>query len=136
MDNSNYNSLTQQLISDGIIPGDINNEENFFSAKLKEENVEEVPKKRINSYDLEFVNNAFKDKNIKGAKKLIYKIFPALYKAHLAKIALTKLLDLNIDAKTLLDKTIPYGEADLRYKDLIEYLKCANEVQNYLKKKD
>ena len=43
--------------------------------------------------------------------------------------------ELNIDTKALLDKTIPYGESEGRYKDLIKYLNYANEIQTRLKKK-
>ena len=48
---------------------------------------------------------------------------------------MSKLLELNIDTKTLLDKTIPYGEGEARYGDLIKYLNFANEIQTRLKKK-
>ena len=65
----------------------------------------------------------------------LYKFFPKLYKAKLIKESMSKLLELNIDTKTLLDKTIPYGEGEARYGDLIKYLNFANEIQTRLKKK-
>lgn len=68
-------------------------------------------------------------------ENLFFKFFPKLYKAKLVKDAMNELLELNIDAKTLLDKTIPYGENDIRYQDLIKYINCANEIQTNLKKK-
>lgn len=118
-------------------------------------------KKRINRYDLEIIqkdniSSAINFKTVallkilkriidfkKRKKKqsevklenLFFKFFPRLYKAKLVKDALTQLLELNVDAKTLLDKTIPYGEADIRYKDLVKYLNYANEIQTNLKKK-
>ena len=65
----------------------------------------------------------------------LYKFFPKLYKAKLIKESMSKLLELNIDTKTLLDKTIPYGEGEARYGDLIKYLNFANEIQTRLRKK-
>ena len=38
-------------------------------------------------------------------------------------------------SKTLLDKTIPYGENELRYGDLVKYLNYANEIQTRLREK-
>ena len=118
-------------------------------------------KKRINQLDLEIIEKDsikntinfktvallkvlkklvdFKEKNAKKRnfklENLFFKFFPKLYKAKLVKDAMNELLELNIDAKTLLDKTIPYGENDVRYQDLIKYINCANEIQTNLKKK-
>lgn len=147
MGNSNYNSLTQKLILDGIIPSEDNNE-NFFEKNMQQKTtdspIEEMdktqipPKKRLNNYDLELINKADKEliNNEIGIKKFIYKLFPKLYKARLIKEAMENFLELNIDPKTLLDKTIPYGEAEIRYKDLVKYLKYATEIQGRFNSKD
>ncbi|MBQ8476273.1 hypothetical protein IJ531_04340 [bacterium] len=169
MENSAYNSLTQKLIQNGIIPSNnaIEDNSNFFEAAatnpiVEEENIEEHKnKKRINQYDLDLISednisntinfktvaslkvlkrfldfkqNKAKKRNLK-LENLFFKFFPRLYKAKLVKDAMNQLTELNIDAKTLLDKTIPYGESDTRYEDLIRYLNCANEIQTNLKKK-
>lgn len=119
---------------------------------------EEINRKRLNNYDLELlkdnkektkVHQSFKiikrflnfKENMaqKGQSKLserfFFTFFPKLYKAKLVKDAMAKLNELNIDTKTLLDKTIPYGEGENRYKNLIKYLNYANEIQTNLKKK-
>ncbi|MBR2069404.1 MAG: hypothetical protein IJ877_06545 [Candidatus Gastranaerophilales bacterium] len=168
MENSAYNSLTQKLIQNGILPSE--NEENasnFFENTSTNPIIEEETeqknknKKRINQYDLDiiekesisntinfktvallkvlrrfidFKENKAKKSNLKF-ENLFFKFFPKLYKAKLVKDAMNQLLELNIDAKTLLDKTIPYGESDTRYEDLIKYLNCANEIQTNLRKK-
>ena len=172
MENSRYNSLTQRLIQNGILPSDINESGNFFEASKNDplsdiEEIKEVEenknknKKRINQLDLDlieketisntinfkniallkilkrfidFKQNKTKQKNLK-IENLFFKLFPKLYKAKLVKDAMNELLELNIDAGMLLDKTIPYGENDIRYKDLIKYINCANEIQSNLKKK-
>jgi len=121
-------------------------------------------KKRLNEYDLDLIKNHSADdllskslniqtlaslkllKNFFNSDKkenkikyqignLFYKLFPELYRAKIVKDAMTQLIELGIDTKTLLDKTIPYGESDMRYEDLIKYLSCANKVQTKLKKK-
>lgn len=143
MGNSNFNSLTEQLISDGILSS--KNNENFFekntftAVDTPIETVEKpLPKKRLNNYDLELINNSNEEliNKASGFKRIIYKIFPKLYKAQLIKEAMEKFLELNIDPKTLLDKTIPYGEAEIRYKDLVKYLKYATEIQGRFNSKD
>ena len=166
MENSNYNSLTQKLIQNGILPSDNTQNSNFFEmqstnpiAEIKNTK-ENKNKKRINRYDLdilekESISNTINFKTVallkllkrfidfkqSRAKKnnlkfenLFFKFFPKLYKAKLTKDALNQLLELNIDAKNLFDKTIPYGENDIRYQDLIKYINCANEIQTNLKK--
>ncbi len=164
MENSAYNSLTQKLIQNGIIPSSEAEGDNFFEVQsnpiIKEE-IEPKNKKRINQYDLDiiekdsisntinfktiallkvlkrfidFKQNKAKKNNLK-VENLFYKFFPKLYKAKLVKEAMNQLFELNIDAKTLLDKSIPYGESDSRYEDLIKYINCANEIQTNLKKK-
>ncbi len=123
----------------------------------KNENVNPV-KRRINEYDLDLIRNAgfnsnkytqspFKTFiniiNFKKTNKTSYgfyemilsKFFPKIYSAKLIKKTISKIFELDIDAKTLLDKTIPYGENNTRYEDLIKYLNCANELQTKLKKK-
>ena len=46
---------------------------------------------------------------------------------------MSKFAELNIDTQTLLDKTIPYGENETRYEDLVKFLNYANELQTRLK---
>lgn len=182
MDNQQYNSLTEKLIQNGILSSQenkndsSNNINNMFGIEPDEDmshspfNVnsikneikkEEKPRKRINQYDLELLQNSQQDNsnrhniaifdiikrflNIKEAmlnngsgnnlEIFLYKFFPKLYKAKLIKESMSKLLELNIDTKTLLDKTIPYGEGEARYGDLIKYLNFANEIQTRLRKK-
>lgn len=139
MGNSDYNSLTEIL--DGLMTSQ---NENFFEQKQEvidspfEEKTSDIPKKRLNNDDLELINKSTEEKikKVSGLKKIIYKFFPRLYKAQLIKEAMAKFLELNIDPKTLLDKRIPYGEAELRYKDLVKYLKYAAEIQTRLNSKD
>jgi len=102
----------------------ISNTINFKTVALLK-----VLKKFINSKE-----NQAKKSNLK-IENLFIKFFPKLYKAKLVKDAMNQLLELNIDAKLLLDKNIPYGENDSRYQDLIKYINCANEIQINLKKK-
>lgn len=114
-------------------------------------------KKRINQYDLEILQDIQakdvinfktvaslnmlqslihpKKKGMNKLENLFFKLFPRLYKARLVKDALSELSKLDENAKSLLDKTIPYGEAQLRYEDLIKYLSLTNEIQINLKKK-
>ena len=66
---------------------------------------------------------------------MFYKFFPKIYAAKLIKQAMEKFHELNIDAKNLLDKTIPYGEEDTRYGELVKYINCASEIQTRLKGK-
>lgn len=160
MDNIKYNSLTEQLISDGIIPSDVsgasNSSNNIENTNLfntnpyqkeifeeeKETNATKPNKKRLNNYDLELINKSSKeDYKIQKEKttffeKILFNCFPKLYKAKLIKEAMAKLVELNIDTNALLDKTIPYGESEIRYKDLIKYLNYANEMQIRLNKKE
>lgn len=133
--------------------------ENNIDSPLEKEI--EIPKalqkdsKRLNQSDLEMVsentynnNNSFKlikrfltfKENLasKGAlgfvENFLFAFFPKLYKAKLAKDAMDKLKELNIDANKLLEKTIPYGEGEMRYQSLIKYLSFANEIQTKIKK--
>lgn len=152
-----YNSLAKQLIQSGILHDDTQNpiiENNFFKSpegilfdkEVKEtkeinENLENIEnKKRINQYDLEFLEDKEQSiqkgffnniKNIfkKDEQKVLFKIFPNLQKAKAAKETMDKLKKLNIDTQKLLDKSIPYGEKDLRYKNLVKYLNVVNEVR-------
>lgn len=154
-----YNSLAKQLIQSGILPDDVQNpiiENNFFKSpngilsKEDEINPETEPKnlenkKRINQYDLEFLEDEKQTvskgfigniKNIlkKDEQKVLFKIFPNLQKAKIAKETIDKLQKLNIDTQKLLDKSIPYGENDLRYKNLVKYLSVVNEVNSKINK--
>ena len=45
-----------------------------------------------------------------------------------------RLKELNIDTQKLLEKTIPYGEGETRYQNLVKYINYANEIQIKLKK--
>ena len=165
MENSSYNSLTQKLIQNGILSSSDDNTNFFETSKtnpiVEKETVKEIKnKKRINQLDLDMIEKEsisntinfktvallkilkrfldFKQNKAKKSFKLenlFLKFFPKLYKAKLVKDALSELLELNIDAKMLLDKTIPYGENDSRYQDLIKYINCANEIQVNLRKK-
>ena len=149
MDENIYNSLTEKLILDGILNADSKEGENFFNIKAEEnlnhspldEKKEAETKKRINRFDLELITNpleasrkeSFRKLNV--FEKIFFKFFPKLYKAKLIKEAMVKLKELNIDTKTLLDKTIPYGESEFRYKDLIKYLEYAAQLQSDIEKK-
>ena len=140
----------------------IESSENTIDSPFNEEKID-IPKalqksqKRLNQSDFEMVsnvndefnNNSFKiikrfvnfKQNLasKGASSTIenflFTFFPRLYKAKLAKDAMSKLKELNIDANKLLDKTIPYGEGEIRYQNLIKYISYANEIQTKIKKK-
>ena len=52
-----------------------------------------------------------------------------------SKDAIQKMSDMGIDPNYLLNKTVPYGEGELRYKKLAEFIKYANEIQTKLKRK-
>ena len=180
MDSNSYNSLEEQLIKKGIISSP-NKEEAaeylygidadedmshspFINMPQKEpEYKEKKPKKRINQYDMDLMNNknngdssnevifntmlaiktikrflnfkhnAYKKGNLSGIEGLFYKFFPNLYKAKLIKDAMSKLKELNIDTKVLLEKTVPYGEYETRYENLVKYLKFASEIQTKIK---
>ncbi len=152
MDENIYNSLTKKLILNGLINSDIESE-NFFNIEAdedfsnspfvekKEKEEKKQPKKRINRFDLELITNPLEDNKKEGfdklnnLEKIIFNFFPKLYKAKLAKEAILRLKELNIDTKVLFDKTIPYGESEIRYKDLIKFLKYASEIQSDIEKK-
>ena len=169
MNNSNYNSLAQQLMQSGLIKSEESdkNQDNFFEAANNENVADlpieiEIPKalqkeaKRLNQSDLEMVSlkddflntNSIKlikrfldfKQNLasKGAlsaiENFLLTFFPRLYKAKLIRDAMLKLKELNIDTNKLLDKTIPYGEGEMRYQNLIKYLCYANEIQTKIKK--
>lgn len=180
MENNSYNSLTEKLIQNGILPSDENDcKDNIFENHFKkrdadsnndsepEENKDVVqkPKKRINQYDLDMIRyddvdqaisetinfkmtaslkvlnrflnlkkNKLNKKTPASIEDFFFRMFPKLYNAKLVKDAVAKLLELDVDTKTLLDKTIPYGEGETRYDDLIKYLSYANQIQKKLKK--
>ncbi len=137
---------------------------NFFKSENEEKTTtsnegELKTKKRLNHYDLDLIDNSentikpeknpydsikrflnFKQIKLENGNATLFellfsKFFPRLYKARLVKEAMSKFIELNIDTETLLNKTIPYGENETRYKDLIKYLNYANELQTRLKKK-
>ena len=151
--------------ADSKIEQDNNNENFFESEYKKTQEDKKEPliksKKRLNQYDLDLIENVqnttapenkknpcesikrflnFKQIKLDNGNAgffeiLFYKFFQKIYKAKLVKQAMTKFLELNIDAQNLLNKTIPYGENETRYEDLIKYLNYANELQTRLKKK-
>ncbi len=148
MKNNEYNSLTEKLIKSGIIQK--NSEEitdsdiNFFNVKNSDETEAALQstktnknRKRINSYDLELINKTkigeSQDQE-NSIEKLFYKLFPKLYEFKIAKNALKKLDELGIDANILLNKTVPYGESEIRYKNLVKFIKYANEIQTKIKR--
>ena len=122
----------------------------------------EIPKalqkeaRRLNHSDLEMVSETLDEFNSDSFKlvtrflnikqnlasrgalgfveNFLFAFFPRLYKAKLARDAMSKLNELNIDTSKLLDKTIPYGEGEMRYQNLIKYISCANEIQTKIKK--
>ena len=178
MNNSNYNSLAQDLIKQGIlksedatpkeekidnlfgiVPDEDMNNSPFVEKPVKKENIK-ISKKRkhLNQYDLELLNgyseevlnntsfktikrfinfkqNLASKKALSSIENFLFTFFPKLYKVKLAKDAMAKLAELNIDTKKLLDKTIPYGESEARYENLIKYINYANEIQVQLNKK-
>ena len=124
----------------------------FIEKPIEAREPEIKNKKRINQYDLELLNND--DENFKSnnafkiirrflnlkqnqankLERLLFALFPNLYKVKLAKDAMKRLEELNIDTKKLLEKTIPYGEGEIRYQNLVKYINYANEIQVKLKK--
>ena len=151
MKNNEYNSLTQKLIQSGILQENTDKKEdsdviNFFNAKNLDA---EIPnkispskkssnKKRINNYDLELLENSdcpINLENESNLKKILYKFFPKLYAFKVAKDAVQKMTELGIDTNALLDKSVPYGEGEIRYKNLVKFIKYANEIQTKLKRK-
>lgn len=152
MENNNYSSLTDRLIQNGIISSSGIEPANFFEKpeglvsddensniviESQQQNINNNPyaSGRINGYDLNLIRKDTKNKNLKPRKKIgffdsfLLKFFPKLYRAKLVKKAMKKFSDLNIDAALLFNKTIPYGESEIRYGDLIKYLTYANELQ-------
>lgn len=120
----------------------IKNNKEEKEEKRENKKEDETPKKRLN--DLDF--NILQDSAVKKAQKeisstsifgkLLYRIFPKIYKGFLMKRALNKLRALNQTAKDLASsKTIPYGESDERYGALIEYLSSANTIHSRIMKK-
>ena len=135
-------------------------DENATNSPI-EENIE-IPKalqktsKRLNQSDFEMVSKNNIETSINPAKLIkrfltlkenqaskgalnfienfLFAFFPRLYKAKLARDAMAKLKELNIDTNKLLEKTIPYGEGEMRYQNLIKYLSYANEIQTKIKK--
>lgn len=91
---------------------------------------------RIIKRFLNFKHNLAKRGQLGLLENFLFIFFPRVYKAKLVKDAMAKFNELNIDTKTLLDKTIPYGESENRYQNLIKYLNYANEIQTKFKKND
>lgn len=116
-------------------------------------------KKRINRYDLELISDknkpiqappslfsifkrliSLRRMNMENSKAYNFKerflngLFPKLYKIKIAKDAVKRLNELDIDTEALLNKSVPYGESEFRYKNLVKYLNYANEIQTKLNK--
>lgn len=114
-------------------------------------------KKRINRYDLELLADKGKTKeappslfsifkrlislrrmNMENSKaynikeRFLNGLFPKLYKIKIAKDAVKRLNELDIDTEALLNKSVPYGESEFRYNNLVKYLNYANEIQTKL----
>jgi len=147
------------------IPQIINEERNIFKQNASVEIPKYMlpSKKRLNQLDLELLNkrtvpfdktkktflkigvlNRFinYEKNIHGINKknhfidrLLYTFFPKIHKAKLVKEAMMIFSKLEIDVSELADKSIPYGEAEDRYQNLIKYIKFANDIQIDIKRK-
>lgn len=129
----------------------------FIQNSVKKDKKIPKNKKRLNNYDLELLKNEntkyslkprpleiikrflnFKQNKITNgssciSEKILFAFFPDAYRIKLTKEALNKLVEFDVDAKTLFDKTIPYGERENRYENLVKYLKYANEIQTKLK---
>ncbi len=144
----------------GIVP-DENIEHSPFNsmqtnAIKKDEADKELKKskKRLNDYDLKLIQNEVNNENEKNQngflslkqgmftktkkinfENLLLKFFPRLYKVQLAREAMRKYKELGINVNELLDKTIPYGECESRYSDLVKYIIYANEVRTKINKK-
>ncbi len=165
MENYPFNSLKNQLIENGILDNGVSDSsieyENFFNhkelnnsnSKENTENNHELvatrpeinDRKRLNRFEFETeaikvskdnnIISLLKNKKLSKSEKFLIRFFPKIYKARLAKDALKKFGELGIDTRELLDKTIPYGEEELRYEDLIKYIKYANEIEIGINKK-
>ncbi len=147
-----------------FLRGNFYDDENDLIDEIEEQKqtIEPSPKrtkKRINRYDLELINGENKNNespisplkilqrflNFKELKlnqgsagfreRIFNRFFPKLYKIKIAKDALKRLTELDIDTEALLNKTIPYGESESRYEELVKYLNYANEIQAKLNKK-
>lgn len=158
MQNCNHN-----FFEDGLKENNLNNPQDkikdisndvsaIFSAAEEIKPAIHRTNRRLNQYDLELIKNSASSDFITNAinfctisslkmlkndkvENLFFKFFPKLRKAKMIKDSMARLETLNKDAKILLDKTIPYGESEMRYDDLIKYLNYANEIQTRLKRK-
>lgn len=150
MQNNNYNSLEEKLIQSGILQNanepvkthvDAPLRENFFESKKEEIEPQQdikISKKRLNNYDLDLLEKAEGHFTLDSENKFLqifYKFFPAIYRIKIAKDISKELSLLDIDTNTLMNKTVPYGENEIRYKNIIKYLKYANKIQSKIKKK-
>ena len=158
MKNQQYNSLTQKLIQNGILPDsekeiltsnidsyyNIEPDEDMSNSPFIEKPIDSIEsktnqRKRINRYDLELLNNQegleentalktlrrlfnLKQNKANNIEKFLFAFFPNLYKIKLAKDAMKRLKELDIDTQKLLEKTIPYGEGETRYQNLVKYI--------------
>ena len=161
MENSSYSSLTDKLIQNGIISkpnkdmsnffentktpdsSDFNDNPSFSSNNiLIPDNIYPDSRKRINEYDMNLLHtgkhsvdlNKIKSNNIYDS--FLLRFFPKIYKAKLIKKAMKCMCNSDIDISSLFNKTIPYGENEIHYRELVKYLVLANELQSKLSQKD
>ena len=107
---------------------------NKSDFEMVSENTDEQAPKIIARF-LNFKENLASKGALNAFENFLFTFFPKLYRAKLAKDAMSKFKELNIDTKKLLDKTIPYGESETRYQNLIKYINYANQIQTKIRKK-
>lgn len=110
------------------------NKSDFEMVSDKDEILVDSSFKTIRRF-IDFKQNLASKGALSAVENFLFAFFPKLYKAKLARDAMVKLKELNIDTNKLLDKTIPYGEGEIRYQNLIKYLSYANEIQTKIKNK-
>ncbi len=142
----NYNSLKDQLIRNGILPSNnADGSQNFFEFSIEsnttpdtKEEIRQNPaqtnpispsyNRRLNTSDVEIIEEIDKTGLKKYKDNFLFRVFPKLKQAKVAKEILKKIGDLNIDTNNLLEKSVPYGENDSRYENLVRYINAVNEA--------
>ena len=112
----------------------VNNNMSLYTKRTCSDNSELFITSKLIKRFLDFKQNLASKGALNAIENFLLTFFPRLYKAKLARDAMSKLKELNIDTKRLLEKTIPYGEGEMRYQNLIKYIKYANEIQTKIKK--
>lgn len=139
---NNYNSLKDQLIQNGILPSETSEgERNFFEFSVEnkpeiKEELREAPtltnpinnKRRLNTSDVEVIEEIDKSGLKNHKDNFLFRVFPKLKQAKIAKEILKKITDLDIDTNNLLEKSVPYGESEKRYENLVRYINAVNEA--------